>query len=1756
MPQYDANLDVGLNLPQNSISNLQRQIDAVERQLKPINLRFNTSTSQFAALNKEVGQFSGYLERANQRVLGFGASVASLYGTVRFFKEIVTSTIEVEKALTDMNSIFRLSSQSLDRFSKSLFDVARNTSQSFEAATDAAKEFARQGLGVEETLKRTQAALILTRVASLTVAESVNTVTAAINSFTKENLNALQVLNKLATVDQTFAVSSKDLANALTRVGSAASDAGVGFDQLIALVTSARQITGRDGAVIAQALNTIFTRVNRTDTIDLLESLGVAVRDTRGEMLPTIDVLRNFSITYDKLSGSIKTQAAEAVGGVRNLNTLKAVLTDLAKTQSVYSQVLNISSQSTDEAVRRNEALNKSASALLQNLATTNKQILSNVGSLSFSGLFKSGLSAATDNPITKALEDASGHAETTGGKIAEGIIRGLSNSLIIGAGPIIAVALSNVVARTLKSAAAAIGEEAGLNRQSLTQANIQKEINALYAQGGAGLRAQVMAMTELADRAAVVEGILARQRASAARMGLQDAELAGAVLARRTPRAAGGFIPYGAEASAIAAGVGGAPAGAKPVYLPDFPTGGGSRGIVANTSEWIVPTMAGGSAIFNRDMISKLGLPAGAKPVAAGGFIPNAAGGGFSYGDIRQDSGAPLSKSGIGALNQLLDKLASSETRKGAESVSRDIINITQTLNKTSQDRVLEKVGAELTKFDKGLNTAAMRARIVTDQSRYSPYVTPAGGGGPDFDVNGQPPRGRVNYGGSLTYQAHGPYGPGNGGFYQGPTPPPLPLSRGRQFLNELNSPRGQLAAAFGLPFVGGLVEGLPNALGYSAAGGTRGGMATAGFAGAFNGAGLGAGIGSFMGPGGAALGLGIGAGLGGLNGVLSKLTQSFEELSAVIEEKNRTLAAEFDKTAQVFRLQDQIREETFNGDKAAVAALTRQRDAQMASIRDPQYRAFAAANLNDPEGLVNLTRMGSGRSLSQRGQGDLISAFTDSRGFLRQLGDLQSGMLGFDTSDPKQEAGARAALSSILGTMSRSQLGGLQRLNGNDPNGALAQIAKAAGLSESDIKGLNMGRTFNQGAISDALHSALNQGITPKGAGRTGGAGITRDQVADLIAFFSHQAQSTQIQGGASFSIGNVAQRIALSQNTLTDVGRLNLEGGFGRQNIAAQSAMARSAQLSEGRGNLARILQQNKITDPFAYDRVEGLHDLNSLRALDANLVTPQGKAAFGGGDRNGFAQALKDLIKQMELLDETERANVRVNDETNRLMREDLTARKTPDMALARLFANRAANLNAAYINGGMSDQAFYGSQINLGNEQDMRNRQNTGQGIQSLLASGKGGLLSGDQVSSGLFGLAQNAGRSPGGSGLSFGLGFQSVFAGIKQDLLDLSSVGQQVAQSLNASLGNAFGSFVTGAQTASQAARSFFASFFGQASQMFGQRAILGLLSAIPAFGGGHAMGGPVGLASGGMVSTMLTGGEFYVNPQAAANIGNSNLMALNRGQRLAGGGPVMGGSGLRDDVHMMAPNGSFVVKKTATQQLGVGYLQNMVNNAVRRADGGFTGSLPSFSPSGSMAPTTLTLSNSAAAPASAGASAGAMGGMGGTLGSLAASLILAVAGRLLSGGGGNRLLDAAGVTNNVNSMVASQAASINGRPSGSSVYLQSDGRGSQTLLSFGSEAISHNYSAAGGPIGTPMTMGSTGGASYGGGSPAVHVTINNHSDGTTTTSAKTEGGDRDFAERMGRAIKATVQEEMVNATRAGGLFQRNGRYSQSNYVS
>jgi TP901 family phage tail tape measure protein len=509
------------------------------------------------ALGRISGSFREFdksLEASNARVLAFGASAGIVLGVQRAMANMVRTTIEVEKSLKDINVILSLNTKNLQSFGAELFNIAKNTGQSFKVVASAATELARQGLGVEQTLKRTRDAMILTRQSGLDIVSSVEAITAALNSFNKTTIDSTALINKLANVDAQFAVSSGDLAEAIKRVGSSAQDANVSIDELLGLVTAIQQRTARGGAVIGNALKSVFARISRPEVIDQLRELGVSISASQNG----IDKLKSLSSALKGASPAMASTIKELSGGVYQINIVSAALNELQNQYNTVTAATQAATNATDQAIQRNEELNKTLASLTNKTVANLSQVFSQFGKLTINPVMERWLGA-----FNELLEGAvSDKSENFGEILGKGIISGLGQYL---SGPGVAVIgigvfkLVNRLAADLKVAGQTI---LGLNTAANDQAILQKNITSYLAQNPQlinlatqGEKGKLAVLQQITAQYEAQAGLLARSSAiakdissSMVRQGFatvkdRNSPIAGSVSKTPVKFAAGGYV-------------------------------------------------------------------------------------------------------------------------------------------------------------------------------------------------------------------------------------------------------------------------------------------------------------------------------------------------------------------------------------------------------------------------------------------------------------------------------------------------------------------------------------------------------------------------------------------------------------------------------------------------------------------------------------------------------------------------------------------------------------------------------------------------------------------------------------------------------------------------------------------------------------------------------------------------------------------------------------------------------------------------------------------------------------------------------------------------------------------------------------------------------------------------------------------------------------------------------------------------------------
>jgi len=739
----------------------------------------NASAKQVQqALGRITGQASEFqksLDASTARVFAFGATTTVINGITQSFRALVTTTINVEAKLKEINSILGAGASEFNKYRNSIFQVAKSTGQSFDTVAEGAAELARQGLSATESAKRLEAALVLTRISGLGAEQSVKALTAAMNGFTSAGLTAEQVVNKIVAVDTAFAVSAQDLADGFSRAGSTAEDAGVSFDELLGLITAVEQRTARGGAVIGNAFKSIFTRLSRGSTIEDLQSLGVAIDANQSG----VQKLKALSDALQKISDpTVASQIKELAGGVFQINVVSAALKDIGNDASVFGEATTTSFQAINEATIKNNALNETLKANLNSLIVSATSLGEKVGQLTFAPLLGSlvGIATTLAEGLDKALDPEKGNKFVQGlFKIIGGFISGPGLALFT----VAFVKIFRTVLRFAKegfktvmqmgSAAERIKNiEGGIIGLLQKDANLRKKLASTTATQAEKEQAVISAIKRENQLLTQQEQLVRRIATQASAKGVRGFSGSGGFTGKRGKRyAAGGEGEMEPNLmSAMMNEAREAPKGASP-YLTDFR----GRPAVMNTSEMQV-RINGREEILREDQIPRFNKGSGKRNLFKGkkgsaegtSFSEKQSGDRFVMLtpkiDERSSFGKPMTvdKKPYKATHQI-HGIKSSQIKKASDneedSLEKKIKDnlFKEAADWTSRIKPLDKSApvSEIAKgFDsirgaKGALNAAVGSAFEVGISKSLKYEARERDAGGDFDVRGGPNISRI---------------------------------------------------------------------------------------------------------------------------------------------------------------------------------------------------------------------------------------------------------------------------------------------------------------------------------------------------------------------------------------------------------------------------------------------------------------------------------------------------------------------------------------------------------------------------------------------------------------------------------------------------------------------------------------------------------------------------------------------------------------------------------------------------------------------------------------------------------------------------------------------------------------------------------------------------------------------------------------------------------------------------------------------------
>ena len=257
-------------------------------------------------------------------------------------QEAVKTVQELDKYLTEQAMVTGKTREETYGLLRSYQDLAAQCGATTKEIAQVSTEYLKQGKTIQESLVLTEAAVKAAKVARVSVGDSVNYLTTALNGFRLEAEDAMKVSDKFAAVAASSATDYDELAIALSKVASQANLAGMSIDYTTALLTKGLETTREAPETMGTALKTIIARMREmgdygetlegdTDINNVetqLAYVDIALRNTNGELRSTEEVLDELGNKWDTLSKNQQAAVAKALAGTRQQSRLIAMMED------------------------------------------------------------------------------------------------------------------------------------------------------------------------------------------------------------------------------------------------------------------------------------------------------------------------------------------------------------------------------------------------------------------------------------------------------------------------------------------------------------------------------------------------------------------------------------------------------------------------------------------------------------------------------------------------------------------------------------------------------------------------------------------------------------------------------------------------------------------------------------------------------------------------------------------------------------------------------------------------------------------------------------------------------------------------------------------------------------------------------------------------------------------------------------------------------------------------------------------------------------------------------------------------------------------------------------------------------------------------------------------------------------------------------------------------------------------------------------
>ena len=280
--------------------------------------------------NKSLG-FMEQMGIAMKRIPGYILSMQGIYAVVNGFKGVSNEIMEINKQMIEIQRVAGAGINT-DNLLTGAIAQSKELGNNVHDILDALGEYSRTfgDLSEQQLLTATKTAVIMSNVSDLNLDESVSSLVGTMNAFNISAGDSLHIVDALNEIDNNYSISTKQLAESLSKAGGTAKTFGVSMEEVAGATTAIGAVTQESGAIIGNSLKTIYSRITTMQpSIDILDSVGVSVRkigENGVEMKPVNDILGELAGKWSGLTAEQQQNIGVTIAGRNQLSRFLAYM--------------------------------------------------------------------------------------------------------------------------------------------------------------------------------------------------------------------------------------------------------------------------------------------------------------------------------------------------------------------------------------------------------------------------------------------------------------------------------------------------------------------------------------------------------------------------------------------------------------------------------------------------------------------------------------------------------------------------------------------------------------------------------------------------------------------------------------------------------------------------------------------------------------------------------------------------------------------------------------------------------------------------------------------------------------------------------------------------------------------------------------------------------------------------------------------------------------------------------------------------------------------------------------------------------------------------------------------------------------------------------------------------------------------------------------------------------------------------------------